>query len=176
MTIVEKIKQSVEAATGVQLFYQSAEQLNRQLDNVQLPCAYLFLLENQSLNVDGGHLRERLNIAVFFVDKTEFDFESFENERIIDTCKQRAYTWLQSLTNDAYIRLLNVIGTQRVYDVMDVILTGFAVQVTIEEMQGVWPCVEIPNGTLYININGSTFEPVKADNGNVVAYMRIEKE
>lgn len=142
MSIIEKIKQSVQAATGLRVLYQSAEQLNRICDNTEYPAAFFFLLANGGLDSSGGHLRERLNLAVFFVDKSQFDFNAKENEQIIQACKERAYKWLRSLYTSTDLRLLSVNGTERVYDLFDVQLTGFAVNVELEELQGDYTCRE----------------------------------
>lgn len=136
MTIIEKIQSSVKAGAGVPCYYQSAEQLNRIADNMDYPCAYFFLLQQNTLNIDGGNFRERLQIAVFFVEPTEWDFDAIENEEIIDRCKIRAYKWLRSLLTSADFQIVSQNGTQRVYDEFDAILTGYAINVTIEELKG----------------------------------------
>ena len=135
--IVKNIIESVAGACGIQCHYQSVEQLNRLLDNAEFPCAYFFLLTQNTLNVDGGNLRERVQVAVFFVEPTEYDFAAVENEEIIERCKQRALQWVRSLWSNSYLRLIGVNNTQRVYDEMDVTLTGFAVNVTLEELKGI---------------------------------------
>lgn len=137
MTIIEKIQNSVKAATGLVCYYQSVEQLDRIADNAEYPCAYLFLLQQQGLNIDGGNIRERLNISVFFVNPTEFDFNAVENERIIERCRRSAFKWLRYLMRNSDFRLISENGSERVYDEFDVILTGYAVNVTIEELKGV---------------------------------------
>lgn len=140
MTIVEKIIQAVNDGGGVPCYYQSAEQLNRIADNMDYPCAYFFLLQQQGLNIDGGRIRERLQVAIFFVEPTEFDFDSIENEQIIERCKERAFKFIKHLMNSADFKLVSNNGTQRVYDEFDAILTGFAVNLTIEELVGLSVC------------------------------------
>ncbi len=137
MTIIDKIKQSVTDATGVPCYYQSEEELNRILDNAQLPCALFVLLRGGQLTTTNGHLRERVQVAMFFADKTDFDFTAHENEEIINKQKQRAYKWLLSLNTSKLLRVIGIIGTERAYTDYDVILTGYAVNVTLEELRGV---------------------------------------
>lgn len=136
MTIVEKIKHSIEDATGLPVLYQSVEQLNRIADNADYPCAFFFLLQEQRLNTDSDNIRERVQIAVFFVEQSVFDFDAVENEEIIQRCKERAITWIRALRTDDFIRLISQNATERVYDYFDAQLTGFAVNVTIEELVG----------------------------------------
>lgn len=139
-TFVEKICQNIEAGAGVAAYYQSPEMINELLDDVQMPCSYIFLVDSGQINENSGQFRERLNVAVFFVDRTDYDFCSIENERIIQQCKERAFEWLRSLRLNSDVRLVSINNTQRIYDRMDAILTGFAVNVTIEELTGWTGC------------------------------------
>lgn len=176
MTIVDKIRDSVHAATGLQLHYQSAEMLNTLLDSVTYPAAYLYLLRSTQIDTNGAHFRERPQIAVFFVQPTEFDFNSLENERLIDECKQLAYQWLRSLYRSKELRVVSVNGGERVYDEMDVILTGFAINLTIEELVGDYECIEIPNGTLYVYIAEGVTAPTKVRNhAGVREWLKVNK-
>lgn len=136
MSITQKIQESVKAATEVRCYYQSAEALNRIADYAEMPCAAFTLLEQQQLTTDNGNYRERVQIAMFFVDVTEFDFEAAQNELIIQGCKRLALQWLKALQQSKTLRLIANNGTQRVYDEADAILTGFAVNVTLEEIEG----------------------------------------
>lgn len=140
MTIPDKIKQSVKAATGLKCYYQSEEELNRIFDNADFPCAFFVLLRGQQLNTDNGNYRERLQVAMFFADTTDFDATAEANERIIDKQKRHAYKWLYSLQTDKTFRLVSVNSSERVYSEYDVMVTGYAINVTIEELQGVTAC------------------------------------
>lgn len=137
MTLIEKIKHSVEKATKLTCVYQSAEDVNRIVDNIEMPCAVFFLLTSGQVADDLRNIRERVTVAMFFVDLTEFDFQAIENEHIIDRCKKSAGKWLASLVSSHDLRLVSVEGTERVYDRFDAQLTGYAVRVTVEELQGV---------------------------------------
>lgn len=137
MTIVDKIKKSVTTATQVPVYYQSIEQINALLDQAQFPCAYLFLLEQGRMTED---FREIVDVQVFFVQPTGYDYVAVENEKLIDEMKQTAIKWLSNLNQDELFRLNAVTSTNRVYDQFDVVLTGYSVSVTLEETER--PCVE----------------------------------
>lgn len=141
-TIIDKIKASVEGATDCAFYYHSGGDLNLILDSVdEYPCAIATLLENGGAEIDGGQIRERVRIAVFFVKPTEFDFNAEDNERLIDECKTLAFKWVNSLlSHDSELTLEGVNDTTRVYDQYDAILTGFAVNVTLTELYGVSRC------------------------------------
>lgn len=136
MTIIDKIKKSVHDATGLPVYYDSEELLNVSLDNGKMPCAYFALLQDGSLIISNGLFRERVNIAIFFVDLTEFQPDAEENEKIIHACKLKAYQWLGAMQLDKYFTLESVTASQRVYQEMDVTLTGYAVRVALVEKQG----------------------------------------
>lgn len=140
MTITSKIKDSVRESLGIPCYYQSEEELNRIFDGGEFPCAFFTLLRSQGITQDNGNIRERVQIAMFFADVAEFDYNAERNERIIDLQKQRAYKWLLSLRRSDTLRLVSTDGSERAYAEYDVILTGYAVRVTLEELQGVTIC------------------------------------
>ena len=117
MSIVQKIRKSVTDILQIPCYYHSAEELNTLMDNATYPCAMFFLLTSGTAAQVGRVYRERVTFAMFFVDKTEFDFSSKENEKIIQQCKERAAKWLKS-------------------HYFDIQLTGYGVRVTVEELEG----------------------------------------
>lgn len=141
MTIIEKIKRSVEAATGLPFLYHAAGEINELIARAgELPVAFAFLLDNGTIEDVNGMYHERVTFAVMFADKTEFDFNALENEQIIDRMKIKAYRWLQSLRTSNELNVIAINSTQRLYDTTTDILTGYAVNITIEEMSGVSAC------------------------------------
>ena len=141
MTIIEKIKMSVEAATGLPFLYHAAGEINELIARAgELPVAFAFLLENGTIEDVNGMYHERVTFAVMFADKTQFDFNAIENEQIIDRMKIKAYKWLQSLRLSNDLNIVSINKTQRLYDSTTDILTGYAVDITIEEMSGVGAC------------------------------------
>lgn len=141
MTIIEKIKRSVEAATGLPFLYHAAGEINELIARTgELPVVFAFLLDNGTIEDVNGMYHERVTFAVMFADKTEFDFNALENEQIIDRMKIKAYRWLQSLRTSNELNVIAINSTQRLYDTTIDILTGYAVNITIEEMSGVGAC------------------------------------
>lgn len=154
MTIIEKIKQSVEGATGMPFLYHAAGELNELIARCKsLPVAYSFLIDSGTIDDVNGRYHERVTLAVMFCDKTEFDFNAIENEEIIDRMKVKAYKWLQSLRMSNALRVVSINNTQRLYDNTTDILTGFAVNITIDDLAGVGEC-ELPDVIFEIKENG----------------------
>ena len=155
MTIIEKIKQSIEGATGFPFLYHAAGEINELLARCKsLPVAYSFLINSGTIDDVNGRYHERVTLAVMFCDKTEFDFNAIENEEIIDRMKVKAYKWLQSLRMSNALRVVSINNTQRLYDNTTDILTGFAVNITIDDVAGVGEC-ELPEVVIDIDKNGS---------------------
>ena len=154
MTIIEKIKQSVEGATGMPFLYHAAGELNELIARCKsLPVAYSFLIDSGTIDDVNGRYHERVTLAVMFCDKTEFDFNALENEQIIDQMKVKAYKWLQSLRMSNTLRIVSINSTQRLYDNTTDVLTGFAVNITIDDLAGVGEC-ELPDVIFEIKENG----------------------
>lgn len=143
MSIIEKLKANVEAITGMPFVYGAQGDVNRAMDGATLPCVFAYLLENGQLVDENGILRERLTMVLFFVNKTAFDFESIENESIIDEMKRKAMVWYAANRIPDTLRFVSLNGTMRIYDELDAIVTGYALNVTFEEMAGVGRC-DIP--------------------------------
>lgn len=141
MTIIEKIKQSIESATNLPFLYHAAGELNELLARANsLPVAYSFLLDSGTIQDTNGQFHEQISLAVMFCDKTEFDFNAIENEQIIDAMKVKAYQWLYQLRLNDDLEIVSINNTQRLYDTTTEILTGYAVNITLKEVQGYGVC------------------------------------
>lgn len=159
MSIISKIKSSVESATGYTLHYYDEGTINEILDSNPLPCAFWYLLKDAEIITDASQNKERANIAIFFVNKTEFDFNSTDNETIIEAVKTKANIWLRSLMQDGALKISEgtQIKTTRVYNEFDAILTGVAFNLTIEEAYGFNACTDTeyePTNVRRITHNG----------------------
>lgn len=142
MTIIEKIRASIQAVHGsdFQVYYHDDPTLNIIADTMELPAAIVTLITQGTIDQQSGQYREVVSAAVFFVDKSEFDFNADENEKIIDQCKRRCLRWLAALPMDAHLDLVRWERTSRVYERFDAILTGFAVLVDLRERDSVTDC------------------------------------
>ena len=156
MTFIDKLRITIERATACRFYYHAAGELNEILAGVEIgsePIAFAYLLKGGEVDVQRNMLREGVNLAVFFCKKTEFDFNSEENEILIDDCKRLAFGWLSLLRKSGYLETVGSITTERVYDTTTDILTGIAVNVTLRELQGYSEC-DLPYRELKITKNG----------------------
>ena len=134
MSLINKIKGSIED-TGLTCLYDSAGDINRLLDYQSYPLAFFTLINRGGLISFNGVYREIANVVVFFVNTSTFDFDSLENEEIIKTCKTLALTWLDTLPRNGVLKA-TVLDTNRVYNYADSILTGYCLNLRIEELEG----------------------------------------
>ena len=156
MTFIDKLRITIERATACRFYYHAAGELNEVLAGIEIgsePIAFAYLLKGGEVDVQRNMLREGVNLAVFFCKKTEFDFNSEENERLIDDCKRLAFGWLSLMRKSGYLETVGSITTERVYDTTTDILTGIAVNVTLRELQGYSEC-DLPYSELKITKNG----------------------
>ena len=156
MTFIDKLRITIERATACRFYYHAAGELNEVLAGVEIgsePIAFAYLLKGGEVDVQRNQLREGVNLAVFFCKKTEFDFNSEENERLIDDCKRLAFGWLSLLRKSGLLDVVGSITTERVYDTTTDILTGIAVNVTLRELQGYSEC-DLPYREMKITNNG----------------------
>jgi hypothetical protein len=144
MTIIEKIRASIQSVHGgdFQVYYHDDPTMNLIADNMDLPAAIVQLITQGTIDQQSGQWREVVSAAVFFVDKSDFDFDADENEKIIDRCKRRCLRWLAALPLDEHLDLVRWERTSRVYERFDAILTGFAVMVMLRERESVTDCEE----------------------------------
>ena len=136
MNIIEKIQASIFNATGLQTYYDSAKRLNYTLDNAEFPCVFLHLLTQSNVQNNAGMLCERITINAYFVNTTEFDFESYSNEDIIAICKATAMQWVNALKTDSELKIVSLAQMGRSYDQMAVNITGFVLGIVLEEING----------------------------------------
>ena len=149
-TIIDKLKRSIEGVTIAQdseqpipFYYDDESLLNLRFDQITPPFASAVLLQTGTIERQGGQFAERATLNVFFLDLTaqaSADQDGIENERIIDECKQRAFRWLSTFQPVRELKLVSVNSTQRVYIEDDATLTGYAVNITIEEVQTYGRC------------------------------------
>ncbi len=139
MTIVDKIINSINAAHGddFPVYYHDEPTLNLLTSQMTFPCALVLLITTGRVVMEGGQAKERVSAAVFFVEKSQFDFNAVENETIIDRCKGRAMAWLFTLTASHDLQLEEITRTSRIYDQYDDILTGYGVLAEIKETNGI---------------------------------------
>lgn len=141
MSIIDKIKNSITAATGLPFYYDTPQTLNVRLDRAQYPCAMLHILQSGAVTDANGILRERLTIEMLFATTSKLDFDGTDVEKNeIDGLRKHAFKWLLKLSRSRDLRLVSINGTNRYYATDDAIYSAFGVNVTLDEAQGFSAC------------------------------------
>lgn len=141
MSIIDKIKNSVEGATEMSFHYDTPQTLNQTLEKATFPCAMMNILQAGAVTDANGIMRERLTIEMLFASLSSLDFDGVTVEREeLDAMKKAAFKWVQSLLRSRDIRLISNNGSNRYYATDDMIFSAYGINVTIEEIEGVAPC------------------------------------
>lgn len=145
MNIIEKLAKRINVSIGRVFYYGAQGDVNVIMERAKLPCVFAYLIEQGTVETTNGVYKERLTLALFFVDKTNYGFESIENEDVIDKQKKDAFRflskWQRSIPDEIGLDLVSVGQSQRVYDTsFDTHITGYAVNVTIEDAGGIINC------------------------------------
>lgn len=140
-SVIDKIKASITAATGLPFYYDTPQTLNVRLDTATYPCAMLHILQSGTAVDVNGVIRERLTIEMLFATVSNLDFDGVDVEaNELDVLKRKAFLWLVHLHRSHELRLISINGTSRYYATDDAIYSAFGVNVTIEEVLGVSAC------------------------------------
>lgn len=143
MSVIDKIKSSVETATGITFYYDTPQTLNVRMEreNWQFPCAILNIVQSGAVTDQNGVMRERLTIEVLFSQLSNLDFDGIKVEaNELDEMKSTAFKWVQSLFRSHDLRVISLNGTNRYYATDDAIISAYGINVTIDEIEGVSPC------------------------------------
>ena len=91
MSIIEKLKKSIEAVIGEgRFYYNEAGGLNVDLDNANYPCAFAQLVETGTIEDTLGSFHEQVSVLVYFADIADPDMEPMPNEEILTERKKQA--------------------------------------------------------------------------------------
>ena len=143
MTIIDKIKNSVESVTGMQFVYESPQTINTRLDNMPMPCAFMNIIDQGVAIDDNGIIREQMTIQVMFCDLCELDFDGIDAEKILDRLKKIAFSWVANAMSSNEFKDKEILGTNRYYADNDAIVCAFSVSLQIEEIDGISKCTLI---------------------------------
>ena len=137
----EKVKKIVEGIEGLNYHYNDWSRANVTLDDLPLPvCLYVLPASGQFLNKN-GNLRDYPNAMIAFLDKAEFDFDGEENEPTVERMKMFARKFILAVNRSKMFNPLpENIPYKVFYDLLDVNLTGVAIEIRLEELIGL--CID----------------------------------
>lgn len=135
--IVEKMGEDVEYR-----FYNWAK-LNVEMDTITKPTIVYVLPPSGDFYVDlyAREIRDFPEAQIAFLCSTEFDFESEENDALIEQMKRLCYKFIKAVNESGYFAQLNgKLPYQVLYDHLDENVTGVVITPVLEEEVGYSIC------------------------------------
>lgn len=123
-------------------FYNWA-QLNVEMDKISKPTIVYVLPPSGDFYIDGirQEIRDYPEAQIAFLCSTEFDFESDENDALIEKMKRLCFQFIKALNKSGYFSPLEgKLPYQLVYDRLDDNVTGVVITPVLEEEEGVSIC------------------------------------
>lgn len=141
MTVEQKIKTIVDKMEGVTYIFDNWQAANVRLDKESLPAVLNVLPVSGVFNLGVTQLKDCPNCMLAFMDKTHFDFDGTENDRIIEGCKNLAKEFILSLNSSGLFKPVSGdIPYSVFYDKLDVNVTGIVIELKLEETMGIVRC------------------------------------
>ena len=126
--------------------YEDADVQNMVFDNVEPPFVACVPITSAAVADERNMYHERITIALWFADRMHEsvpDYDARKNEHIIDECKRRAFAWCSSMFPKKELALVSINSSDRAYLESDALLTGYMLNVTLEEVEGIGICKSV---------------------------------
>lgn len=141
MTVEEKIKSVVDKMKGVTYIFENWQAANVRLDKESLPAVLNVLPVSGVFNLGMTQLKDYPNCMLAFMDKTRFDFDGTENDKIVEKCKNMAKEFVLNLNRSGLFKPVSGdIPYSVFYDKLDVNVTGIVIELRLEEVKGIVLC------------------------------------
>lgn len=144
-SVESKIAKVVEVMGNLTYIFDNWHTANFKLDKMKLPAVINVLPVSGVLNVTDRKLRDFPNCMLAFVDKTDFDFDGKENDKILERCKNFAMEFVLTANESGLFE--PIVGDVRysvLYDKFDVNVTGVVIELQLMEKQGINLCYGKP--------------------------------
>ena len=152
-TIIDKLADTIAALPlekgqkhPMPFVYEDADIQNIVFDQIEPPFVACVPITSAAVSDARGMYYERITLALWFADKmcaAVPEYDARKNEEIIDRCKRRAFKWCASMFPKKELELVSINGSDRAYLESDAMLTGYLLNVTLEEVVGTGVCSEI---------------------------------
>lgn len=142
-TVELKIRKIAESLEGVNYMFNNWAQANVAIDNVDGPTIIYVLPPSGELDFHYTRVRDYPQCQIAFVASTEFDFDSVENDNIIEQMKRLCIKFINKLNESGMFEMIEGRLTYRVlYDFLDQNVTGIVITPQLKEEEGVIICEE----------------------------------
>jgi hypothetical protein len=145
ITVEEKIRSIAEQIKGVNYIFDSWQNANIRLDEEQFPVIVNVLPASGTLKLGKQQLKDFQNCMIAFLDKTDFDFDSLENNAIVERCKNIAKEFILRVNeSDLFEDIEEEIFYSVIYDKLDANVTGIMIELELRETKGLVVCYGKP--------------------------------
>lgn len=141
-TVEGKIKSIVESL-GDDVSYQFCNwaQANVALDKIEKPTVVYVLPPSGRLNFSWNQVKDSPSSQIGFLCTTDFDFEGYENDGIIEAMKRLCIRFIRAFNKSGlFEEIEGDIDYQVMYDYLDQNVTGIIITLQLEEISGVSIC------------------------------------
>lgn len=128
------------------VFYNWAQAnvaLDTILDTITQPTIIYVLPPSGKLDVVWNEVRDKPEAQIGFLCSTEFDFDTVENDNIIEAMKRLCARFLKELNKGKYFEPIEgEVRYKVLYDHLDQNVTGILISPPLEELEGISLCDE----------------------------------
>lgn len=145
ITVESKVRSIVDSliAKGVRTKYLFANwaQANVEFSKVKEPTIVYVLPASGDLDISWKEIKDSPETQIAFIDRTQFDFNSTENDEIIERMKHLCYKFIKELNESGLFEIVEGRVHYRViYNYLDENVTGILINLTLKEIEGTSIC------------------------------------
>lgn len=141
-TVEAKIRAVAESlGSDVDYLFCNWAQANVELDKIVRPTIIYVLPPSGDFDINWQRVKDYPEAQIAFVCSTEFDFESDENDALVEQMKRLAIRFIQALNNSGYFETIEgKLHYQVLYDHLDENVTGIVITPELLEEDGISIC------------------------------------
>lgn len=144
-TVEGKIRAIVDSlGQGVEYRFMNWAQANVEMDKVVGPTIIYILPPSGDFYFSWQEVKDYPEAQIAFVCSTEFDFESDENDALVEEMKRLCIRFVRALNKSGYFaEIEGKLPYQVLYDHLDENVTGIVITPKLEEEAGMKICDDI---------------------------------
>lgn len=133
--------QDEQGVTTPNYIYCNWAQANVALDKVEVPSVIYVLPPSGKLDFSWNRVKDAPNAQIAFVVPTDFDFDSEENEDLIEHMKRLCIKFILAVNDSGMFEQIEGDVPYRVlYDHLNQNVTGIVIEPQLKEIDGIWIC------------------------------------
>lgn len=144
-SVERKINKVVQMMGNLHYVFDNWHTANFRLDNESLPAVINVLPVSGEFNVTRNRLRDWPHCMLAFIDRTDFDFDGKENDKVLERCKNYAMEFiLTANASGLFEQIDGSVNYSVLYDKLDVNVTGVVLDLQLKEKDGIVLCYGKP--------------------------------